>query len=65
MVYTSSSNIVSFAMYGHFQVRFVPSQQSKLISSSVDGLMCLFDTDGQIDDDDHLESVSSCFMLCL
>lgn len=52
-------------MYGHFQVRFVPSQQSKLISSSVDGLMCLFDTDGQIDDDDHLESVSSCFMLCL
>ncbi|KAM0933092.1 putative transcription factor WD40-like family [Dioscorea sansibarensis] len=39
------------------QVRFVPNQQSKLISSSVDGLMCLFNTDGQIDDDDHLESV--------
>lgn len=39
------------------QVRFVPDQQNKLISSSVDGLICLFDTDGQIDDDDHLESV--------
>ncbi|PKA61461.1 U4/U6 small nuclear ribonucleoprotein PRP4-like protein [Apostasia shenzhenica] len=37
-------------------VRFVPDQQNKLISSSVDGLLCLFDTDGQIDDDNHLES---------
>lgn len=39
------------------QVRFVPDQQNKLISSSVDGLLCLFDTNGQIDDDNHLESV--------
>ncbi|WOK98656.1 WD repeat-containing protein [Canna indica] len=39
------------------QVRFVPNQQNNLISSSVDGLMCLFDTSGHIDDDDHLESV--------
>ncbi|CAA6654285.1 unnamed protein product [Spirodela intermedia] len=39
------------------QVRFVPDQSNKLISSSVDGLLCLFDTEGHIDDDDHLESV--------
>ncbi|CAL9052126.1 WD repeat-containing protein GTS1-like [Musa acuminata AAA Group] len=39
------------------QVRFVPNQQNKLISASVDGLLCLFDTSGHIDDDDHLESV--------
>ncbi|MQL90398.1 hypothetical protein Taro_022991 [Colocasia esculenta] len=39
------------------QVRFVPDQSDKLISSSVDGLLCLFDTDGHIDDDNHLESV--------
>ncbi|XP_020253663.1 WD repeat-containing protein 89 homolog isoform X2 [Asparagus officinalis] len=39
------------------QVHFAPDQQSKLISSSVDGLLCLFDTNGQIDDDNHLESV--------
>nr|CAD1834719.1 unnamed protein product [Ananas comosus var. bracteatus] len=39
------------------QVRFVPSQQNKLISSSVDGLLCLFETDGEINDDDNLLSV--------
>ncbi|XP_020588453.1 WD repeat-containing protein 89 homolog [Phalaenopsis equestris] len=39
------------------QVRFAPNQQNKLISSSVDGLLCLFDTDGHIDDDNNLESV--------
>ncbi|XP_051118699.1 WD repeat-containing protein GTS1 isoform X2 [Andrographis paniculata] len=39
------------------QVHFVPGHQSKLISSSVDGLICLFDTDGDINDDDHLLSV--------
>ncbi|KAJ6812430.1 WD repeat-containing protein 89-like protein isoform X1 [Iris pallida] len=39
------------------QVRFVPDQQNKLISSSVDGLLCRFDTDGQIDDDRNLELV--------
>uniref|UniRef100_A0A803L9W7 Uncharacterized protein n=1 Tax=Chenopodium quinoa TaxID=63459 RepID=A0A803L9W7_CHEQI len=39
------------------QVRFVPGTQNKLISASVDGLMCLFDTAGDINDDDHLYSV--------
>ncbi|KAL0920177.1 hypothetical protein M5K25_009295 [Dendrobium thyrsiflorum] len=39
------------------QVRFTPNQQNKLVSSSVDGLLCLFDTVGHIDDDNHLESV--------
>ncbi|XP_052203575.1 WD repeat-containing protein GTS1 [Diospyros lotus] len=39
------------------QVHFVPSHQNKLLTASVDGLMCIFDTGGNIDDDDHLESV--------
>ncbi|KAJ4968895.1 hypothetical protein NE237_015596 [Protea cynaroides] len=39
------------------QVHFVPDHKSKLISASVDGLMCIFNTDGDITDDDHLESV--------
>ncbi|PIN11320.1 WD40 repeat protein [Handroanthus impetiginosus] len=39
------------------QVQFVPGHQSKLVSASVDGLMCLFDTSGDINDDDHLLSV--------
>ncbi|KAJ4957177.1 hypothetical protein NE237_013960 [Protea cynaroides] len=39
------------------QVHFVPDQRSKLISASVDGLICIFNTDGNISDDDHLESV--------
>ncbi|KAL1827360.1 hypothetical protein ACET3Z_005772 [Daucus carota] len=39
------------------QVHFVPENQNKLVSASVDGLMCIFDTSGQINDDDHLESV--------
>ncbi|KAF7804846.1 WD repeat-containing protein GTS1 [Senna tora] len=39
------------------QVHFVPDQQGKLISASVDGLICTFDTTGEINDDDHLESV--------
>ncbi|KAL5201869.1 hypothetical protein ABZP36_036223 [Zizania latifolia] len=39
------------------QVKFAPYQQSKLISASVDGLMCVFDTDGDINEDDHLLSV--------
>ncbi|KAG9140521.1 hypothetical protein Leryth_022143 [Lithospermum erythrorhizon] len=38
------------------QVQFVPGHQNKLISASVDGLMCLFDTGGDINDD-YLESV--------
>lgn len=40
------------------QVHFVPNEQGKLISASVDGLICTFDTTGDINDDDHLESVS-------
>lgn len=39
------------------QVRFAPNQSNKLISASVDGLLCVFDTSGQIDDEDHLDSV--------
>ncbi|KAL8548635.1 hypothetical protein ACS0TY_007790 [Phlomoides rotata] len=39
------------------QVHFVPGHQSKLLSASVDGLMCLFDASGDINDDDHLMSV--------
>ncbi|XP_043710927.1 WD repeat-containing protein GTS1 isoform X2 [Telopea speciosissima] len=39
------------------QVHFVPDHKSKLISASVDGLMCIFNTDGDINDDDHLEAV--------
>jgi WD repeat-containing protein 89 len=39
------------------QVKFAPSQQSKLISAAVDGLVCVFDTDGDIDEDSHLLSV--------
>ncbi|CAL5426004.1 unnamed protein product [Camellia sinensis] len=39
------------------QVHFVPDHQNKLVSASVDGLMCIFDTGGNINDDDHLESV--------
>ncbi|KAJ8620574.1 hypothetical protein MRB53_029103 [Persea americana] len=39
------------------QVHFVPNAQNKLVSASVDGLMCVFDTEGHISDDNHLESV--------
>ncbi|KAJ3695678.1 hypothetical protein LUZ60_001055 [Juncus effusus] len=39
------------------QVRFVPDKYNKLISSSIDGLICLFDTDGDISDDNSLSSV--------
>ncbi|XP_034692386.1 WD repeat-containing protein GTS1 [Vitis riparia] len=39
------------------QVHFVPSDKNKLVSASVDGLICTFDTAGDINDDDHLESV--------
>ncbi|KAJ9187770.1 hypothetical protein P3X46_003190 [Hevea brasiliensis] len=39
------------------QVHFVPGHRNKLLSASVDGLMCMFNTDGDINDDDHLESV--------
>ncbi|XP_012827657.1 PREDICTED: uncharacterized protein LOC105948933 isoform X2 [Erythranthe guttata] len=35
------------------QVHFVPGQQSNLVSASVDGLMCLFDTSRDINDDHH------------
>ncbi|XP_076888573.1 WD repeat-containing protein GTS1-like [Bidens hawaiensis] len=39
------------------QVHFVPEQQNKLLSASIDGLICTFDTSGEINDDDYLESV--------
>ncbi|XVF72610.1 hypothetical protein PTKIN_Ptkin12aG0134500 [Pterospermum kingtungense] len=39
------------------QVHFIPGHQSKLASASADGLICIFDTNGDINDDDHLESV--------
>ncbi|KAL5060552.1 hypothetical protein RYX36_032156 [Vicia faba] len=39
------------------QVHFVPDEPGKLISASVDGLICIFDTSGDINDDDHLDSV--------
>ncbi|KAJ6338494.1 hypothetical protein OIU76_008046 [Salix suchowensis] len=39
------------------QVHFVPDNRNKLLSASVDGLMCIFNTDGDINDDDNLESV--------
>ncbi|XP_057963531.1 WD repeat-containing protein GTS1 [Malania oleifera] len=39
------------------QVLFIPDHQNKLVSTSVDGLMCIFRTDGDINDDDNLESV--------
>ncbi|GMI69431.1 GIGANTUS 1 [Hibiscus trionum] len=39
------------------QVHFVPGHQNKLASASADGLICIFDTNGDINDDDHLESV--------
>uniref|UniRef100_A0A6N2MZA6 Uncharacterized protein n=1 Tax=Salix viminalis TaxID=40686 RepID=A0A6N2MZA6_SALVM len=39
------------------QVHFVPDNRNKLLSASVDGLMCIFNTDGDISDDDNLESV--------
>lgn len=41
------------------QVHFVPNHQNKFVSASVDGLICIFDTGGDINDDDHLESVIS------
>lgn len=40
------------------QVRFHPSKREKLVSASVDGLMCVFDTMGTINDDEGMDSVS-------
>jgi hypothetical protein len=39
------------------QVRFHPVRTSKLLSSSVDGLVCVFDTSGKLDDEDCMETV--------
>ncbi|XP_060178722.1 WD repeat-containing protein GTS1 [Lycium barbarum] len=39
------------------QVHFIPGYDDRLISASVDGLMCLFDTGGDINDDEQLISV--------
>lgn len=39
------------------QVRFHPIKREKLVSASVDGLMCIFNTQGEINDDEGLEAV--------
>ncbi|XP_006663956.1 WD repeat-containing protein GTS1 isoform X1 [Oryza brachyantha] len=39
------------------QVKFAPHQHNKLISAAVDGLICVFDTDGDMNEDNHLLSV--------
>ncbi|CAN1184779.1 WD repeat-containing protein GTS1 [Linum perenne] len=39
------------------QVQFVPGHQDKLLSASVDGLVCFFNTGGNINDEDDLDSV--------
>ncbi|KAI4365691.1 hypothetical protein MLD38_021656 [Melastoma candidum] len=39
------------------QVLFVPQHPNKLISASLDGLICSFDTAGDINDDDNLDAV--------
>lgn len=44
--------------YNWWQVHFVPNEKNKLISASIDGLICTYDTSGEINDDDHLQSVS-------
>lgn len=41
------------------QVRFHPNKKEKLVSASVDGLMCVFDTKGDINDDEGMDSVMS------
>ena len=46
----------------NLQVHFVPNNRNKLVSASVDGLICLFNTEGDINDDDHLDSVSFSFL---
>ncbi|KAG8663515.1 WD repeat-containing protein GTS1 isoform X2 [Manihot esculenta] len=63
----SSQEIFSFSFGGSSdnllaagsksQVHFVHGHRNKLLSASVDGLMCIFNTDGDINDDDNLESV--------
>lgn len=45
----------------NLQVRFHPNKKEKLVSASVDGLMCIFDTKGDINDDEGMESVSCSF----
>lgn len=45
-------------LHHYLQVHFAPHHQNKLVSASVDGLICIVDTDGDIDDD-SLESVSA------
>lgn len=39
----------------------MPNNQNKVVSASVDGLICTFDTGGDINDDDLLESVSEVY----
>ncbi|KAL4572114.1 hypothetical protein LXL04_018883 [Taraxacum kok-saghyz] len=39
------------------QVHFVPNEKNKLISASIDGLICTFDASGDINDDESMQSV--------
>jgi len=41
------------------KVAFHPTKKEKLVSASVDGLMCIFDTKGDINDDEGMEFVSN------
>lgn len=56
--------IINFYVVTFFgQVKFAPHQHSKLISAAVDGLICVFDTDGDMNEDNRLLSVCfSCFL---
>jgi hypothetical protein len=36
-----------------YSIHFVPDEQQKLFFTSVDGLLCIFHTSGDIDDNDH------------
>ncbi|KAH8961512.1 hypothetical protein BDL97_05G054500 [Sphagnum fallax] len=52
-----SGNVV--AAGANAQVAFHPTKKEKLVSASVDGLMCIFDTKGDINDDEGMEFVMS------
>lgn len=64
-IHPSKSVCISESLPDCLQVQFVPEHQNKLLSASVDGLVCIFDTAEDINDDDHLESVSTyvCLMV--
>ncbi|CAN6468911.1 unnamed protein product [Victoria cruziana] len=39
------------------QVKFIPEHKNTLVSGSVDGLLCIFNTEGDINDENQLDSV--------